>query len=193
MARPREFDEEEVIAKATEAFWAHGYDATSVNDLMGATRLAKGSLYKGFGGKKNLFMQALSSYLDDVSRALLELDPASSSGREAIERYLSGVVGMSTGKGVRRGCLAVNASIELGPHDSEVRNRLRRFSREKERTLAAIVRRGSADGSLRKDLDPRATARHIITLTDGLQVRGKLGFTSKEADETIALAISALV
>ncbi len=193
MARPREFDEEEVIANATEAFWTHGYEATSVNDLMNATRLAKGSLYKGFGDKKHLFMQALNSYLDYANRELLDLSASSGSGREAIDRFFSGVVGMSTGKGVRRGCLAVNSSIELGPHDSEVRNRLRQFSRQKERILAVIVRRGIADGSLRNDLDPEAAARQIITLTDGLQVRGKLGFTRKEADETIAMALSSLV
>lgn len=193
MARPREFDEEKVIASAIDAFWTHGYDATSVTDLMGATGLAKGSLYKGFGDKKHLFMQALNSYLNAGHDGLLELDASSGSGRQVLEQFLSGVVGMSTGKGVRRGCLAVNSGVELGPHDSEVRNRLRRYYRQREKTIAAMVSRGIADGSLRNDLDPEAAARQIITLTDGLHVRGKLGLTRKEADETIAIALSALV
>ena len=95
--------------------------------------------------------------------------------------------------GVRRGCLSVNSAIELGPHDSDVRNRLRRNTRQKEKTFAAISRRGVADGSLRKGLDPAAAARCITTLTSGLQVRGKLGLTQKEADETVAMAIEAFV
>lgn len=193
MARPREFDEADVIARAMDAFWAHGYDATSVNDLMGATGLAKGSLYKGFGDKRHLFMKALDVYLSDASQALDELSASSGSGREAIELFLAGVARMSTGKGVRRGCFAVNSSIELGPHDSEVRTRLRRYLRQKEKALAAIVRRGIADGTLRRDLDPQAAARQIITLSDGLHVRGKLGLTRKEADETVASVVHALV
>lgn len=193
MARPREFDEQEVIAKAQEAFWANGYGASSVTDLMDATGLAKGSLYKGFVDKQHLFLQALDSYLDAGHQGLLELNASSGSGREAMERFFAGVVRMSTGTGVRRGCLAVNSSIELGPHDSQVRNRLRRYSRQQEAALAAILQRGIADGSLRADLDPQAEARQIITITDGMHVRSKLGLTRGEASETVAMAMSSLV
>lgn len=193
MPRPREFDEEEVLTKAMDVFWTHGYDATSITDLMNATGLARGSLYKGFGDKKRLFMLALDSYLAAANEVLLECDASSGSGREALERVFSGVVEMSTCAGVRRGCFSVNSAIELGPHDSEVGNRLRRYAHQKERTFAAIIRRGITDGSLRKGLDPEAAARYITTLTDGLQVRGKLGLTRKEADETVALAIEAFV
>ena len=189
MARPREFDEAEVLAKAMDVFWTHGYDATSITELMDATGLAKGSLYKGFGDKKQLFMLALDAYLADANAGLLECDASSETGREALERVFSGVVAMSTGSGVRRGCLSVNSAIELGPHDSIVRNRLRQNTRQKEETFATIVRRGIADGSLRHDLDPQAAARCITTLTNGLQVRGKLGLTRKEADETVAMTI----
>ena len=193
MPRPREFDEDEVLTKAMDVFWTQGYDATSISDLMDATGLAKGSLYKGFGDKKRLFMLALDSYLTDANAALLECDASSESGREALERVFSGVVGMSTRGGVRRGCLSVNSAIELGPHDPDVRNRLRRNTRQKERTFGAIIRRGVADGSLRKDLDPEAGARLLTTVTNGLQVRGKLGLTPSRADETVAMAIEAFV
>ncbi len=189
MARPREFDEAEVLAKAMDVFWTHGYDATSIADLMDATGLAKGSLYKGFGDKKHLFTLALDAYLADANSRLAECDASSESGRVALEQVFAGVVAMSTGSGVRRGCLSVNSAIELGPHDSTVRNRLRRNARQKEGTFATIVARGIADGSLRKDLDPQAAARCITTMTNGLQVRGKLGLTQREAEETVAMSI----
>ena len=193
MPRPREFEEEEVVSKAMDVFWTHGYDATSIIDLMDATGLAKGSIYKGFGDKKNLFMLSLDSYLAAANASLLECDASSGSGREALERVFTGVVEMSTCGGVRRGCLSVNSAIELGPHDPDVRNRLRRNTRQKEKTFAHIIRRGVADGTLRDNLDPEAAARCITTLTNGLQVRGKLGLTQKEAEETVAMAIGAFV
>ena len=189
MARPREFDEAEVLAKAMDVFWTHGYDATSITDLMDATGLAKGSLYKGFGDKKRLFTLALDAYLADANSRLAECDASSESGREALEQVFAGVVAMSTGSGVRRGCLSVNSAIELGPHDSTVRNRLRRNTRQKEETFVTIISRGIADGSLRKNLDPQAAARCITTMTNGLQVRGKLGLTRREAEETVAMSI----
>ncbi len=57
---------------------------------------------------------------------------------------------------------------------------------EKERTFAAIIRRGIADWTLREDLDPEAAARCITT---GLQVRRKLGLSRDEGNETVAMTI----
>ena len=48
------------------AFWAKGYEATSLADLMDATGLHKGSLYQAFGDKHTLFLQALDRYLAEM-------------------------------------------------------------------------------------------------------------------------------
>ena len=193
MARPREFDTDEVLTKALDVFWTHGYDATSITDLMDATGLAKGSLYKAFGDKKRLFMCALDAYLERANAPLRAYAVSSKSGREALERIFSHVVGMATCRGVRRGCFAINSTIELGPHDPDVRNRLRRNTRQKERMFATVIRRGVADGSLREGLDPEAGGRYIMTLLNGLHVRGKVGLTEQQAHETVEMAIAAFV
>ena len=192
MARPREFDIEEVLTKVLDAFWLHGYDATSMSDLERATGIAKGSLYKGYGDKKSLFTQALDSYLSQANAGLKETAASSDTGRQALEKIFAGVVEMSTGLGVRRGCFSVNTSVELAPHDADVRSRLRRNTRQKEKTIAAILRQGIADGSLRKDLNPEISASFVTTVLNGLQVRSKLGLTEQQADETVAMAMAAL-
>ena len=63
MARPRTFDEAVVIAQASETFGRLGFNATSVDDLLGATGLQRGSLYKAFGSKRNLFELVLAQAL----------------------------------------------------------------------------------------------------------------------------------
>lgn len=193
MARPREFDIEEVLSKALDAFWLHGYDATSMSDLMAATGLAKGSLYKGYGDKKSLFMKALDSYLTRANSGLRGAAVSNYSGLEVLERIFGDVIAMSTCEGVRRGCFSVNSTIEMAAHDADVGERLRENARQKEITIAAVVRRGIADGSLRKDLDPEFTASYITTVMNGLQVRGKLGLTEKQANDTVAMALAALI
>lgn len=59
MARPRNFDEANVVAWAAEAFGRLGYNATSIDDLLNATGLQRGSLYKAFGSKRALFEKVL--------------------------------------------------------------------------------------------------------------------------------------
>ena len=62
MARPKEFDPDDAMGEAMEAFWQHGYHATSVTDLLGEMKLNRGSLYGTFGDKKTLSLAALAEY-----------------------------------------------------------------------------------------------------------------------------------
>jgi TetR/AcrR family transcriptional repressor of nem operon len=65
VARPRTFDENVVIARAGESFGRLGYNACSVDDLVEATALQRGSLYKAFGSKRGLFEKVLERALVD--------------------------------------------------------------------------------------------------------------------------------
>lgn len=58
MPRPREFDEDDVVTRATDLFWRRGYHATSVRDLGEALGLSASSLYRTFGDKHALFLRA---------------------------------------------------------------------------------------------------------------------------------------
>lgn len=189
--RPREFDEDEVLDRALDVFWERGYEATSVSDLMKATGLAKGSLYKAFGDKRQLFLRALERYLEQGRDGLGDIASADSA-KAALRFWLTNIVSMATCTGVRKGCLAVNCTVELAPHDDELRDVLRRQEVAVERVYARLIARGIDQGEFRPGLDPEASARWITTLVDGLQVRGKLGLTKAAGMETVEMSLSAL-
>ena len=63
MARPRNFNEEDVVDSAARVFGRLGYAACSIDDLVEATGLQRGSLYKVFGSKRGLFEQVLQKAL----------------------------------------------------------------------------------------------------------------------------------
>lgn len=63
MARPRNFAEDAVLAQAAQRFARMGYNGTSIDDLLNATGLQRGSLYKAFGSKRNLFEKVLAAAL----------------------------------------------------------------------------------------------------------------------------------
>src|SRR5262245_46979857 len=74
--RPRAYEPETALERATEAFWNAGYAATSLDDLCEATGMNRPSLYGAFGDKRALYLQALDRYAE--------------SGRQAMERLLDG-------------------------------------------------------------------------------------------------------
>ncbi|MFN0251192.1 MAG: TetR/AcrR family transcriptional regulator [Kofleriaceae bacterium] len=179
-----------MLEAALALFWKNGYEATSLADLVEATGLAKGSLYKGFGDKRTLFIRALDSYLT-AARAALRDRARAASAFEALRSWMVGAAEMATCSGVRRGCMAVNCAIELGPHDEEVRRLLRDHEQLLERSYVELIQRSIAEGKLRK-MDPETAARWITTIIGGLQVRGKLGISRAQALEAVDLALGAL-
>ncbi|MDF7663492.1 helix-turn-helix domain containing protein [Bifidobacterium sp. ESL0763] len=80
MARPRSFDEHQVLARCGEMFHRQGYDATSVDDLVAATGLKRGSLYQAFGSKRGVFLAvlrgALQSTPDSAARERIVSSPS---------------------------------------------------------------------------------------------------------------------
>jgi len=98
MGRPRQFDEGQVIAAAAAVFRQRGFACTSVDHLVEATGIHRGSLYGAFGSKHGVFLRVLESVdapevtstdrLDLVLVALLELAPADRRVRDRIARLI---------------------------------------------------------------------------------------------------------
>ena len=57
MARPKEFDIDVVLDRATELFWTKGYEETSMRDLEEGLGVGRQSLYSTFGDKRDLFLR----------------------------------------------------------------------------------------------------------------------------------------
>jgi len=66
MGRQRTFDEAEVIVQSASVFLRQGYEGTSIDDLLAATGLRRGSLYKAFASKRGLFLAALQRTLPNL-------------------------------------------------------------------------------------------------------------------------------
>ncbi|MDD9890027.1 MAG: helix-turn-helix domain containing protein [Gammaproteobacteria bacterium] len=67
--RPRKAEPDVALAAAMNAFWAKGYESTSMSDLTEATGLHKASLYQSFGDKHQLFGSALKLYFAKTGTA----------------------------------------------------------------------------------------------------------------------------
>lgn len=97
MGRKRNFNDDEILARAGEVFLEHGYEGTSINALVKATGLLRGSLYGAFGSKRGMFVAALRDATDSESRDSGVLD------------------------------LVLVALMELSDHDLEVRGLVRDY------------------------------------------------------------------
>lgn len=100
MGRNRTFIESDVVAKCAEIFRTTGYEGTSIDDLVQATGLHRGSLYKAFGSKRGLFVLALKQSAESATPtddstdlllvAIMELAPRDPEVRSIAFDILSG-------------------------------------------------------------------------------------------------------
>jgi len=66
MARTRQFEQKKVIHDATILFCQKGYDGTSINDIVKATKLNRHSMYEIFKNKEGLFIECLYYFSYEV-------------------------------------------------------------------------------------------------------------------------------
>lgn len=111
MARPRTFEENDILEKATREFWRRGFTGTSYTHLTRATGLTKASLYNAFGNKEALFIRVLEHYSSASSR---ENEVQVSAG-ERIRQYILHLADIANDpKGAAIGCLIMNSCVEFG-------------------------------------------------------------------------------
>ncbi|MEM9564755.1 MAG: TetR/AcrR family transcriptional regulator [Actinomycetota bacterium] len=190
MARPREFDEEQVIGSAREAFWSNGFHDTSITDLSAATGLSVGSIYKAFGSKADLCARTLDDYLEFGLVTVRELLDQPGSPVEGIERWLGWIAELASGDGPTRGCYAVALTSELAATDEAIRRRLQRHDDRILGLLADAIRAANASGELRGD--PQIGARLLTAAANGVQLEARKGIDRSAADATLRLALDAL-
>ena len=125
MARPREFDEQQVIEKLMNVFWEKGYEATSMKDLVAASGLLKGSLYGAFGDKHAQYLAALQHYDRTRIQASIDMLRGDGTPRQKISGLFDNVID-STKKGIfAGGCLLCNASLEVAAIDRQVKTEVK--------------------------------------------------------------------
>jgi TetR/AcrR family transcriptional repressor of nem operon len=180
MGRPASYDATAVEQAALEQFWSEGYKASSVDALVAATGLNKHSLYQAFGGKSGLFARALERYLAEYSQTFLAIFD-SHRGYAALEKYLRTVLGRSEA----RGCLLVNAAVELGDTDPACHRLVSEYYARLERCFADAIRVGQQDGHIRPELAPRATAAWLVGTMQGAAVNSRLGSPQRIAAKAL--------
>ena len=192
MARPREFDRNDVLARATQVFWLKGYEATSIQDLVDATGVNRGSLYNEFRDKAGLFAAVLDRYMADSAARKLIRAAEDGPPRATIEALFDDVVAGGCGDPARRGCLLTNTAVERSPLCPETAARVGAALVSVEDALLCLVQRGQALGEIAPWRDPRTLARFLLATIQGLRVMAKVTADPSALRDVANLALEQL-
>ncbi|CAN5525160.1 TetR/AcrR family transcriptional regulator [soil metagenome] len=173
MARPREFDTDEALNAAMLAFWERGYEATSTQDLLDVMGLSKGSLYKAFGDKHNLFLIALQNYLDHLYEKMKQSAGDLSDPVLSLTGLMGVVDNLCCRQEMANGCFAVNTVVELSQRDEKASEILKRHLVRVEKLIAKIVKNGQVSGQFRSDVSAEHLAEALFVYIFGMLAQSR--------------------
>ncbi len=184
-----QFDYRKALDAAMGVFWEKGYEASSVQDLLDAMEIPKGSLYNTFKSKEELYSRALQHYRSTVASALLKELDREGSRIEAVRHFFDIVIDVACSDGAK-GCLMVSAALE----HSMRRNGFYELATETftliEKALRNELSTAKKKGELRQDIDPTAAARYLMSLFYGIRIQGAMGTTKAQLRKMVTLALS---
>ncbi|MBY5544371.1 TetR/AcrR family transcriptional regulator [Rhizobium leguminosarum] len=189
--RPPAFDRETVLSAARETFWAHGYEGASIADLTAAMGITPQSLYAAFNSKADLYRAALEQYRglgSDTFSALGEpIDTVS-----AFERILRGSAAIFSAPEHPKGCMISTAVLNCATENEVIADHVAAMRRRSLDAFAARIERGIREGDMKPETNPRALARFLGAIIQGMSVQARDGASLEELLDIAVLAITEL-
>jgi TetR/AcrR family transcriptional repressor of nem operon len=192
MARTKDFDETEVLAKAIKVFWQKGYNGTSMQDLVDGLGISRSSLYDTFGDKHQLYLKALQSYRQTETAKVEQFLNRSVPAKEAIRQLMDGTIQEMICDKQRKGCFLINSAVETAPHDKETNAIICQNERQLENAFYEVIKRGQSNGEISRKQDPRALARFLFNTIVGIRVTGKSATDKSAFEDIVRLTLSVL-
>lgn len=193
MARPRGFDEEAAVHRATDVFWRKGFHATSTRDLGEALELNPSSLYRTFGDKRRLFLRALDHYRAtesaDGCQRFRDADPTIDALTDAVTTVALGGDAYAADP---VGCFVVNTAAEMGGADPEIARRTETAFNLTRTGLGDLLTRMHESGEISVEADLDELTDLLFTLVLGWRLRTRAGHDPSAIRSSVEHAITLL-
>jgi AcrR family transcriptional regulator len=173
--RPRAYDPDDALARATASFWRAGFSGTSLDDLSAATGMNRPSIYGAFGDKRDLYLAALDRYVE-VSRAQMTAALSDAPIALALRRVYDGALALYFAKPeAPLGCFLIGTAATEAGVDARVRAKLGSGLRELTRTFEARFRAAKKSGEIASPAAPALLAEMAGAVLHSLALRARAG------------------
>jgi len=169
-----------IVQAATTLFSLHGYDGTTVNDVLEATAITKGALYYYFSSKEALCRAVIEHAVREVRDLAVSSDDPTDA-LKAVRQCLAAFLEKGSSERSVYGRLLVRLSMEAMHLEPRLQRSLRSFWQWHEAWLAERLERARQAGRWPADLDRQACARALARLWAGSILTAQVAPDPREA------------
>jgi TetR/AcrR family transcriptional repressor of nem operon len=174
----KQFDRDQALDQAMHTFWAGGYESCSMETLLSAMGIQKGSFYSTFHSKHNLLVEALTRYAQQRF-SLFQSWEQGLSPLDSLHKHIDNIAAEATGNACNKGCFLVNASLELSPRDPVIRKFTKEVLEAQQSYYQQILQRARDAGELLPTVNPARMASALLGLVLGMNTMARSGISPK--------------
>ncbi|WP_438297905.1 TetR/AcrR family transcriptional regulator [Sporosarcina sp. FA15] len=190
MARSKEFDVNQVLRKAMELFWQQGYEKTSMQELVDYMGIHRRSIYDTFGDKRTLFLSALSHYEELITSETKKRVGSKLLVKQGIREVFNMIIYPNLN--LPKGCLSVNAAVELSLLDEEIATKIAEMFTKTEALFYELLKHGQKNGEISKNHNPEVLSLFLHNSLVGLRVLVKIEADKKKLESIVDMTLSVL-
>ena len=190
MAGKKAFEPQRVLEKAMHAFWLRGYEGISIEDLVQATGIGRGSLYDTFDDKHSLYLAALDQYVAAVRAQTNTLLDQEGTLHAVLQQLFQAQLDALLSDPARRGCFLVNASLEMAPHDPAVNTVVQSALQEFEEGLYRLLIKAQVAGEHAWRDDPHQLAHFLVGALVSIRVLARGRQDRRVLEDIVKTAVS---
>jgi len=170
-----------IVEAAAPLFNQRGFAGCSMQDVMEATGLEKGGLYRHFGSKEELaseaFRYSLAQSVKTRTDDLDEIEGTVAKLRYLVDRFVA------TPSPIKGGCPLLNTAIDSDDGNKALRLLVREGFRNWKSRLAVLVEAGKQNGEIGADVDTRQVANTFVALLEGALMISRIEGTREALED----------
>jgi TetR/AcrR family transcriptional repressor of nem operon len=156
----------EIIRKAAPIFNQKGYEGAALSDLMGATGLEKGGIYRHFDSKQQLAAEAFDYAWRLAIETRFEGTEEIPNTVDRLKRLVRNFEHRRSGL-VPGGCPLLNTAIDSDDGNAQLREKARKALNSWLDRIGAVVKEGQRRGEIRPEIDSSKLSALIVSTLEG--------------------------
>ena len=182
--RPKTFDETEALTAAMHYFWEHGYDNTSLDNLLKAMGIKKSSFYATFKSKEEVFSRCLALYREDLYKQVKALKEQVGP-KKAMLMLTDMTIKELEETGNVKGCLLINSGKECFNRYTDLSHQIKIELNFIQDLFVEFVKEAQELGEITSSKDAHVISGRYMNTLNGLVVTIQAGATQALIDDLV--------
>ena len=192
MNRPKQYNREEVLSKATNLFWERGFKETSISYIVTSTKVNTFSIYTEFGDKEKLYLACIDYYNKTSRKFLEDILTRKPLGLANIEAFLEERVCHTFSKKEIKGCLIFNSVIEEKVLSKKINKKINSRIRKIKSLLSNCLHAAQERKEISVNRDCKCLVNFLVCFTFGMINIGMKDTTKEELRKMVTSTLSVI-